>query len=638
MRSIRHSLVVYFVALMTMALGAVSWTSYRTTEESLRDRQSDSQKIIEDECARRAKALYADREKRIQRQVADWEKRVQRQAADLDRRLLRQAQLMASRRLITVHYDALYPAGVITAGFLPRADLAMPLFFLEGANKDVKREMYKAYPKFTHVESSEILVARVDQDHPQEYFQTYDSKGQLLQRSESMGENKFRLSENLRKHAALLTENFDDVEFKSGHTLRRVTLKVPVSRFGTWPWRGGLQPPGQGPKGPAKGGSAPGPQPPRGFDPIKVVFIQYASDVGPLEELGPVEELGPTQAKVRELESDRDEKMAEVKTTIDQNLQQLRSRMLWISCLTLIAIWLGGYGVIRLGLAPLAKMSEAVSQVSPRNFHLPLEPAQLPQELRPIAGRLTEVLEHLQKAFAREKQAAADISHELRTPLSALLTTVEVGLRKTRTSAEYHEILTECQASGEHMLHLVERLLTLARLDAGADQYRPRAVDAIDVALQCADMIRPLAKRRGLDMRLHLPDPIALHTDPDKLREVLVNLLHNAIEYNRPDGTIELVVERINSDVRIEVRDSGIGIKPDALEHIFERFYRADPSRHANTPHAGLGLAIVKSYVDVMGGSIRVSSSDAGTTFTVELPLADSAYARSTAIQSGAPS
>jgi two-component system, OmpR family, heavy metal sensor histidine kinase CusS len=295
--------------------------------------------------------------------------------------------------------------------------------------------------------------------------------------------------------------------------------------------------------------------------------------------------------------------------------------MLWIAFATLAAVWLGGYGVIRLGLAPLSKMSEAVSQVSPTNFHLPLDADTLPNELRPIAERLEEVLYQLQMAFAREKQAAADISHELRTPLAALMTTLEVGLKKNRSGEEYREILDECRGSGQHMYQLVERLLTLARLDAGADQYRPAETDVTEVALNCADLIRPLSRARGLALRLHMNDPITTQTDPNKLREVLVNLLHNAVEYNKPGGAIDLSAERIDDHIRLEVRDTGIGIKPSELEHLFERFYRADPSRHADTPHAGLGLAIVKSYVNLMGGHIQVESSEAGTTFRVDIPF-----------------
>jgi two-component system, OmpR family, heavy metal sensor histidine kinase CusS len=111
-------------------------------------------------------------------------------------------------------------------------------------------------------------------------------------------------------------------------------------------------------------------------------------------------------------------------------------------------------------------------------------------------------------------------------------------------------------------------------------------------------------------------------TDPDKLREVLTNLLHNAVEYNKPNGKIDVTVERQNGTLKVDVRDTGIGIAPNALAHVFERFYRADESRHADGLHAGVGLSIVKGYVELMGGTINVESKEGeGTTFSVQLPL-----------------
>ena len=118
------------------------------------------------------------------------------------------------------------------------------------------------------------------------------------------------------------------------------------------------------------------------------------------------------------------------------------------------------------------------------------------------------------------------------------------------------------------------------------------------------------------------PQQVALRTDPDKLREVLSNLLHNAVEYNKPGGSIDVHVGRKNGSLLLEVADTGIGIRPEARERIFERFYRADPSRQADGMHTGLGLAITKSYVDLLGGSIAVDSTvGAGSRFAVELPI-----------------
>jgi signal transduction histidine kinase len=622
MKSIRHTLIVYFLVLVTGALAAVSWSSYRTTAHALRERQNDSRKLIETQCDVRSQEVRAA----------------------LDRRISQQAVSMAETRLSSLNYEPIHAAGLLgvaltTQGWhsaagafawgppklpdaakekstpepmppMPPAKEGLlgppyiPIWFFHVPKNSPSFNFARAYPRNTNIEFAEALVVNGDQARPQEYFQTSvqmnSNSAPVIQRSASMGDAWFTLEKDFKDH-----EKTEDVELRPGLKVRRVTLKTLMSLQGG--------PPRFGPKG------APNPKGPGQGTFARTVIIQYAADLAPIER------------QIRQFQKERDDQIANLSDTIEHDLAQLRNRMFWISLASLAAILLGGYGVIRLGLTPLAKMTEAVRKISPNNFHLALDPDKLPQELQPIATRIEESLQELRKAFAREKQAAADISHELRTPLAALMTTLEVGLKKNRSIAEYIEILDECRLSGQHMYQLVERLLTLARLDAGADQYRPADVDVTEMALNCADLIRPLARARGLNLRLHLPDPIIMRTDGNKVREVLVNLLHNAVEYNRPHGSIELSVERTGSDVRLEVRDTGIGIKPDVMSHIFERFYRADSSRHADTPHAGLGLAIVKSYVDLMGGTIRVESSDAGTAFIVELPFVETSI--TTAVQ-----
>jgi heavy metal sensor kinase len=314
--------------------------------------------------------------------------------------------------------------------------------------------------------------------------------------------------------------------------------------------------------------------------------------------------------------------LAALKAQTSESLRTLRARLLAISGATFAATVVGTWLLVWLGLAPLRRLSEAVSQVSEKDFRLPFKGRRLPAELRPIVERLTQTLRQLEAAFAREKQATADISHELRTPLAALLTTTEVALRKPRPAEEYRELLEDCRLSGQQMNQAVERLLALARLDAGVATMRPERVDVAALARQCAAVVRPLAEARGLSLRVHGGDGAQLVADPDKLREVLTNLLHNAIEYNRPQGSVDLSVARDDGRVRVEVRDTGIGIPPEVREHIFERFYRADTARGEDGMHAGLGLAIVKGYVDLMGGTIRVESAEGqGSTFRLELPV-----------------
>src|SRR5262249_15194110 len=152
------------------------------------------------------------------------------------------------------------------------------------------------------------------------------------------------------------------------------------------------------------------------------------------------------------------------------SLASLRNRLLLIGSLTFLATVAGCFWLVRLGLAPLRRLSDAVSRVSPRDFRLSFDERRLPGELEPIVERLQGTLDLLKRAFAREKQAAADISHELRTPLAVMLTTTELALRKQRSAEEYRELLRDCRDSAQQMNQIVQRLLTLARLDAGVDQ------------------------------------------------------------------------------------------------------------------------------------------------------------------------
>jgi heavy metal sensor kinase len=590
MRSIRLSLVVYFLVLIALALGGISWFVYQTTGQTLRAKEADTRELIQ------AQYVYQCAEVRTA----------------LDRRILSQAKTLANRaRSSNNHFELLYPLGILATRLQPQGYLNASFWWSAGFNPRVSGQLHRMRPGDIAIEEPEELIPVPDAEHnqPQEYFQTYSKRGMPQQRSEAMGDRVFTLDEDFRAKADFLEERFDTIEPVPGWKLRRVTLKAAVmTRFrpSSFPpaWRNIAFNVKNGPKGPKPQFAGP-------FDvPVPVVFIQYASDMSLMEQ------------KRGEFQTECDAKLARVESDTRAALAGLRLRLLWISLATFAGVLAGGFVLVRLGLAPLARLSDAVSQVSEKDFSLKVAPHELPKELKPIAVRLTDTLEQLKQAFAREKQAAADISHELRTPLAAMMTTLELALRKSRSAEEYREMLEDIRTSGSQMTHLVERLLALARLDAGANRLENKDFDARDVARQCADLIRPLAEARGLALRLSAPEPVPLKADPDKLREIINNLLHNAVEYNRPQGAVNLHVSRVNGYVHLKVSDTGIGIAPEERGKIFERFFRADPSRHADTPHAGLGLAIVKSYVDLMGGKIGVDSGAQGTSFTVDLPAA----------------
>ena len=349
----------------------------------------------------------------------------------------------------------------------------------------------------------------------------------------------------------------------------------------------------------------------RGPDATLRIFVHHAR---------PYSELEARLAADREA---RDEQLASVRAETGTELTRLRARLVFIGGGTFIALVFGGWFFVARGLSPLVKLSAAVSQVSEKDFRLPVLPEELGRELVPVHARLTQTLTLLQRAFAREKQAVADISHELRTPIASLMATIDVALRKPRTPEQYREALEECRLISKQLGQLVERIMTLASLDAGNDRTQLARTDAADLAAGCAAVIRPLAAAHDVTVSARLADELYVMTDAGKLREVLMNLLHNAVEYNKPGGTIELIARRDADQAVFEVRDTGIGMTPEIRERIFERFYRADSSRTATGVHAGLGLAIVKEYVTRLGGTISLETeSGVGTTFRVSLPTA----------------
>ena len=242
-----------------------------------------------------------------------------------------------------------------------------------------------------------------------------------------------------------------------------------------------------GPKGsgdtPSDGPTGPPPPRPGGFE-RPIVVVQYASEMAPMER------------ELADLTSRRDDKFAELEDETLGALVALRWHILWISMATFAGIVVGGLVLVRVGLAPLARLSEAVSQVSEKNFRLKVNPRELPAELQPIASRLTDTLQQLKLAFAREKQAAADISHELRTPLAAMMTTLDLSLRKARTAAEYREMLADIRASGAKWLTWSSDCWPwLASMPARIACVF-RTFDAREIARQCTNLIRPLAEAR----------------------------------------------------------------------------------------------------------------------------------------------
>jgi signal transduction histidine kinase len=239
-----------------------------------------------------------------------------------------------------------------------------------------------------------------------------------------------------------------------------------------------------------------------------------------------------------------------------------------------------------------------------------------------MAGRLNEMLERIERAYALRHQFLADASHELRTPVAALVTTAEVSLRRPRDAETYRRTLETCLSDARLLRQLVERLMEQCRADTLTHDEAAQEVDVVPLLAQCADQTAALAGDRDVTLTRTMPESFRLTTQPHRLRSVVINLLANAVEYNRPGGTVDLRVEPNSQFLHVTVRDTGQGIAAEHVPFLFEPFFRADRARSGQDGHMGLGLSLVQAHVTALGGKIRVESTPGtGTAFFVDLPI-----------------
>ncbi len=282
----------------------------------------------------------------------------------------------------------------------------------------------------------------------------------------------------------------------------------------------------------------------------------------------------------------------------------------------------GGWWLAGRAIRPVRDITVAAQKISASDLSQRINMAETESELGRLASVLNSTFARLDAAFAQQQQFTSDAAHELRTPVSVMLTQIQSALARDRNPAEYRETIEACQRSVQRMRRLIESLLELARLDAGQESMKRAKFDLAQTASDAIEHVRPLAESRRIEIRLEVSSASCVG-DAERFSQVAVNLLTNAVNYNREGGSVRIETGRDGEFAFVRVSDDGPGIAPEHLPHIFERFYRADSSRTAGQGGAGLGLAISKAIVEAHNGSIEVSSEvGKGTTFTIRIPLA----------------
>jgi two-component system, OmpR family, sensor kinase len=312
--------------------------------------------------------------------------------------------------------------------------------------------------------------------------------------------------------------------------------------------------------------------------------------------------------------------------TVTDELAVLRQIFLITVPLALLLAGAGGWLLACKSLAPVVMMSASARRISAENLGERLPLANPRDELGQLAATFNQLLARLDAAFAQQRQFMADASHELRTPLSVLRTAAAVTLEQPhRGEAEYRAALALVHEQARRLTRIVEEMFTLARADAGRRPIEARDFYLDELVNETARAASVLARRKNIAIEITPTRETPFHGDEDLLRQLLLNLLDNAIKFTPVGGAIRLELEQRNGTHQLSVADTGTGIPVAAQPHIFERFYRVDKARSRAEQEqgsgAGLGLSIARWIAEAHGGSLRLAkSASTGSTFIVTLP------------------
>jgi heavy metal sensor kinase len=283
----------------------------------------------------------------------------------------------------------------------------------------------------------------------------------------------------------------------------------------------------------------------------------------------------------------------------------------------------GGYLLARQALRPVEEIARKAAIITQHNLSERLPVARTGDELERLSTALNLMITRLDEAFGTSKRFVADASHELRTPLTVIQGELENLAADPQLPAELRDRVGSTLEEVERLGKIVQKLFALSRLDAGEAQAEWVRLDLTALVWATADQMLLLAEDRSIRVTREAWEPVHVMGDRARLKQVVVNLIDNAVKYTPPGGTVRLKVHRDSTHGIIEVADTGVGIPPEAVPLVFERFFRVDRERSAGEGGAGLGLAIVKSICAAHGGRVDVESVvGSGSRFSVILPLA----------------
>jgi signal transduction histidine kinase len=316
--------------------------------------------------------------------------------------------------------------------------------------------------------------------------------------------------------------------------------------------------------------------------------------------------------------------VAQPVTLLNAEFGGLFTPILLGALMALVLAMLGGLFLANRALTPIDRVTRTAQAISTRdlsrriNYHGPED------EIGRLAKTLDLMLDRLEKGFEQERRFTSDASHELRTPLTALKGRLEVTLSRTRSEQEYQQTLADLSQEVDRLVRLSNSLLYLARLDQSNQTWEAETLNLSDLLDSIVDSMQGVAALKQIELRSDIPPDLHVQGNLDQLTRLFLNLVDNAIKYTAEDGQVAVRLEKNDKTkmVCVSVADTGEGIAPEHIPHLFERFYRAQSDRASTSGGAGLGLAIAYEIARQHNGTLEVESQlGKGTIFRVRLPL-----------------
>ncbi|MDD8018572.1 MAG: ATP-binding protein [Bacteroidota bacterium] len=308
---------------------------------------------------------------------------------------------------------------------------------------------------------------------------------------------------------------------------------------------------------------------------------------------------------------------------INDVLSNLFSIFIYFIPVALIVSVFGGYFLAVRSFQPVDDITRTARAITAQNLDRRIHYAGVDDELGRLVATFNEMISRLQLSFSQIQQFSIDASHELRTPLTIMRGELELVLRsKKRTPEEYRQVLSSTLEETIRMTSIVENLLVLTKADLGRSQTNFQDVWLRQIIEELHEDSEILAQSKKITVAMGTLDDALVFGDPVRIRQLLLNLIDNAIKYTPEEGSVELSLTRDDGQAKIKVKDTGVGIPAEEQLKIFDRFYRVDKARSRELGGSGLGLSISKWIAELHGGSISVESeSEKGSVFTVSFPL-----------------